>query len=206
MTRKLAPFYVWPADPKWDRLIGTLHTADIVILNPQSGNIESAEVAGERPLWAALCARVAATGARPVIYQPVHWGDADTHLIEARIRRAREWMSIRGVFFDEAPQHWSTQIEPRLLRLHGAARAPGRTGLSIWNAGTRIDRRLAHLPGSIWVTCEATWADALPPQPGINGSRQAVIVHDAPPGAPAPAGYGYAWSTADHDYDEDPST
>ncbi|MGL5934173.1 MAG: spherulation-specific family 4 protein [Cetobacterium sp.] len=217
MTRVLATHYVHPAHTvAWDGLIGGLQVGDAVVLNPMSGKIHEAE--GEMPAWADLCRRIHERNAWVLIYTPTGYGRIDAATIASRVRRAREWMPIDGVFFDEAPSVWSWRYAlpgSWLRQLHGLARSyvPGNRGLSVWNPGTRIDPRLP-LRESIWCTFEGPASefagDRAVPQAGVPPTRQAAVVYAAAT-RPQLDAYGWGYWTPDpglhgNPYDNDHNT
>jgi hypothetical protein len=222
MTTVIAPFYRWPSDiASYDAFLRLLDPGDAIILNPRSGDTQTAEGEGERDDWVTIRNMAKSYSVKALLYQATSWGSVPPSTIRSQVHRAQQWCDWDGIFFDQAPSRRNLRLIPWLLQLHGLAKSCKAAGAkspgwSVWNAGTGIDYRLAKLPGSIWVTFEGPGDEGRipPPQPGVALSQQAAIVYGVPSWAgmrDGVSGYGYYYATIDrgpggNPYDGDPNT
>lgn len=190
--KRCVPAYIWSGnDDAWARALDGLSDGDVlVVTGPDSGPPTTKAQRVE------LAPRIAQARDRAEVtvlgYAP--WGYGHRRH-EHVVNDANEWRAMRvdGVFIDEAPDIWTTDLRRKAVAIHGFIRAnlrpadaSGRLrGVSLFNAGTWHESMgdvMRALPGSLWCTWEGAWAQ-YPTNAKASSSwplREVHLIHSCP--------------------------
>ncbi|KAG4029798.1 hypothetical protein MFRU_014g00970 [Monilinia fructicola] len=164
----LVPLYIYPSPGAWERLLRSISTYPrvefIVVVNPHNGPGQLLDSNYKREIRKLnLYPNVAVVGYVSTAYATRQYSRVlEDVMIYAGWRLEDEGLGVRGIFFDETPNQWTTSNASFLENINTAVKGCSGLGaehLIIHNPGTIPDWRLMSgscLP-DITVVFEATY-------------------------------------------------